>query len=84
MKNLEEQREKVGEQDPEFRKLQRQYEYTQRSITLLEVEIANLPKANTSVMEVSLNLVSLNKDIANHSGMDKIIEDANLALEATK
>ena len=84
LKNLEEQREKVGEQDPEFKKLQRQYEYTQRSITLLEVEIANLPKANDSVIEVSLNLVSLNKDIGNHAGMDKIIEQAQIGLEDTK
>ncbi len=84
LKNLEEQREKVGEQDPEFKKLQRQYEYTQRSISLLEAEIANLPKANGSVMEVTLNLVSLNKDIDNHPGMDKIIEETKIGLEDTK
>ena len=84
LKNLEEQRSNVGEQDPEFKKLQRQYDYTYRSITLLETEIANLPKPNGSVMEASLNLVSLNKDIDNHPGMDKIIEQAQLDSEDAK
>ena len=84
LKVLENQRKKVAEQDPEYKRLQRQYDYTQRSITQLETEISSLPTNNDSVMKISSNLVPLNRDIANHTGMEQIIEKAQLPVEDAK
>ena len=84
LKTLEMQRNKVSKQDPEYKKLQRQYDYTQRSITVLENELSSLPLNNDTTIVVSSNLVSLNRDIANHAGMEQIIKNAHLAFDDTK
>lgn len=81
LKNLDAQRKNLAEDDVELKKIQRQLEYTKRSIAMLEQEISNIPTANDSVMKLSSNLVTLNKEVANHSETDKLIDKAQFELE---
>ena len=68
--------------DPfEQNKLQRQIEYTEQSIERVESDLRAIPKVADSVMEISAQLVPLNRSIANFDAVESLIENAKVDIQ---
>ena len=68
--------------DPfEQNKLQRQIEYTEQSIARVEAELLAIPTVEDSVMEISAQLIPLNKSIPNFESVEELVEKAQIDIQ---
>lgn len=76
LQQLQQQADAAVEDSLEHNKLQRQIQYTERSIGQLETDIAAIPKVDDAIMLLSQDLVPLNRSIENDDEIERLIEIA--------
>jgi len=81
LQQLEQQILATEDGSPDQNKLQRQIDYTQRSIAQLEAEIGAIPVTDASVTQLTQKLVPLNRSIDNDDAIEQLIATAQTDIE---